>query len=1085
MSDAGKAVFLSYASQDAEAARRIAEALRAAGVEVWFDQNELVGGDAWDQKIRQQIRECALLIPIISKTTQGRREAYFRLEWKLADERTHLMAKGTPFLLPVTIDETSDRGALVPDSFLSVQWTKLPGGETTPAFAVRVNKLLHDETDTGRLHQAVRAVGQLPTAKANRPWLLPVLLGLFAAVILGIWQPWRKDQPGKAGSASTAPPATLSEARKLSTKAIDLIDNDLLAGRENYRLAEELARKATSLDPTDGEAWAILARVLAETWGRNYDSSPHMREQARMAVDRANQLAPASAETGLAAGTYQILNGQQTEAERVARDTLAHHPTDQRCIRQLAEACLGNNKEAEALELWHRSEAMIGGDSIALAREAGHNRRQMRLVEAEALVNRSMELAPSYFGYLLRLLLLMELDERDRALPVVQQIPTRLQQEDVFAALIAQFWLFRSEPDRALEILERVPRDFFEEQRQYMPKGWMTGWALQVAGRQTAAKSEWTHALAVVEKRLQTEPNRRDLVLYRSRLLALLGQRSEAEAAVQLASELNGGDKVGAAISTANVRVCLGDNEAAVVLLVNAMNDPTELFTHGLWANLKYHPMYAAIRGDPRIQRLVAIGEDRLRQLRAGVSTASSLPDDKTVAVLAFTNLSDDKGNEYFSDGISEELLNVLAKVQGLKVTARTSSFHFKGKDTPIPEIARQLGVAYVLEGSVRKAGEKVRITAQLIKAVDGFHVWSDTFTRDLKDIFAVQDEIAGLIAKNLQLKMGLTAATTTKPIDPVAYQEYLAGRAAAEVGTEEKAKSALVHFQRALGLEPTFTSAWVQMALTYVHLGRWGGVPSETGWSEAIRAAEKAQALEPDSPDVLLAVGWVRRSAEWNWLGAEQAYRRALQLRPNHAETLVALGVLLANLGRNEEAIALAQRAYALDPLNAETQADLLNIYFVNERFSEAVQAGRRAVQLAPSSAHTHGWLAIALAYMHQYAEAEAEANMEPEAINRLLAQGIVLVKQKRFDEARAKVREMEARAESLQGAENVHISIAYLYSELGDTSKAVDSFIQTIADRDPSIAWARTGFFHNLDRDPRWKGVLNKIGLADDQVK
>ena len=139
------AVFLSYASQDAEAAKRICEALRAAGVEVWFDQSELVGGDAWDQKIRKQIRECALLIPVISKTTQGRREAYFRLEWKLADERTHLMAKGTPFLLPVTIDETSDRDALVPDSFLAVQWTKAPAGETPAAFAGRVKKLLDGE----------------------------------------------------------------------------------------------------------------------------------------------------------------------------------------------------------------------------------------------------------------------------------------------------------------------------------------------------------------------------------------------------------------------------------------------------------------------------------------------------------------------------------------------------------------------------------------------------------------------------------------------------------------------------------------------------------------------------------------------------------------------------------------------------------------------------------------------------------------------------------------------------------------------------------------------------------------------------
>src|SRR5882757_9198213 len=141
MSDSGKAIFLSYASQDTEAAKRICEALRAAGIEVWFDQSELVGGDAWDQKIRKQIKDCALLIPIISAATQARTEGYFRLEWRLADQRTHLMAKGRPFLLPVVIDDTADAEALAPDSFLEVQWTRLPGGATPPAFVQRVQKL--------------------------------------------------------------------------------------------------------------------------------------------------------------------------------------------------------------------------------------------------------------------------------------------------------------------------------------------------------------------------------------------------------------------------------------------------------------------------------------------------------------------------------------------------------------------------------------------------------------------------------------------------------------------------------------------------------------------------------------------------------------------------------------------------------------------------------------------------------------------------------------------------------------------------------------------------------------------------------
>ena len=174
--------------------------------------------------------------------------------------------------------------------------------------------------------------------------------------------------------------------------------------------------------------------------------------------------------------------------------------------------------------------------------------------------------------------------------------------------------------------------------------------------------------------------------------------------------------------------------------------------------------------------------------------------DAKSVAVLAFANLSDDKANECFSDGISEELLNVLAKIPGLKVTARTSSFYFKGKDVQVPEIARQLGVAYVVEGSVRQAGGRVRISAQLIKATDGFQVWSDDLDRDLKDVFAVQDEIAGLIAQNLQLKLS-AAPTAAVAVDPEAHRPYLEGRQALQWRTEAGYAQAEKFFQQARAL--------------------------------------------------------------------------------------------------------------------------------------------------------------------------------------------------------------------------------------------------------------------------------------------
>ena len=188
------AVFLSYASQGAEAARRICESLRSACVEVWFDQSELRGGDAWDQSIRRQIKECALFIPLISAHTQERAEGYFRLEWHLAEQRSHRIAKGRPFIVPVNVDGTSDHGALVPDAFLAVQWSKLIGGETPPAFGERVKKLLKgpDDEDEHR-HFLAEAPSMPRPPKTTQSWITPAIVGIIACLALAIWQPWRSS----------------------------------------------------------------------------------------------------------------------------------------------------------------------------------------------------------------------------------------------------------------------------------------------------------------------------------------------------------------------------------------------------------------------------------------------------------------------------------------------------------------------------------------------------------------------------------------------------------------------------------------------------------------------------------------------------------------------------------------------------------------------------------------------------------------------------------------------------------------------------------------------------------------------------
>ena len=427
----------------------------------------------------------------------------------------------------------------------------------------------------------------------------------------------------------------------------------------------------------------------------------------------------------------------------------------------------------------------------------------------------------------------------------------------------------------------------------------------------------------------------------------------------------------------------------------------------------------------------------------------------------------------------------MLAKIPNLKVSARTSAFSFKGKNVAIPEIAKQLGVAYVVEGSVRKQGTKVRITAQLIKAADGFHVWSDTFTRELKDIFAVQDEIAGLIAKNLELKMGMSAATP-REINPEAFRLYLAGRGLAAKASNEALKSAVDYFQQAVALEPTYTAAWVQLASAHTQLGRWGGAPTLESWKAARAAIDRAKALEPDSPEVLLAEGWILRTAEWNWRGAEQAFRRALALRPNHPDTLSAAAVVLFNIGKTDEAFRLGQQAAQLDPLNAATQIDLSLMFYFNGNWGEAERAARRALELAPGGASFHSTLALSLVAQQRYAEAETEAALDGSDIERTAVFGVLAIARGQGTVARQWLARLEEIALSRGDNADLQQYFAWISAGLGDKDRAFAALDRARIARDPSMSWLRnSGLLRPLYSDPRWNVLLHQVGLADDQLK
>ncbi|HEY5775924.1 MAG TPA: tetratricopeptide repeat protein, partial [Xanthomonadales bacterium] len=293
---------------------------------------------------------------------------------------------------------------------------------------------------------------------------------------------------------------------------------------------------------------------------------------------------------------------------------------------------------------------------------------------------------------------------------------------------------------------------------------------------------------------------------------------------------------------------------------------------------------------------------------------------DKSIAVLPFVNMSADADNEYFSDGLSEELLNLLAKVDGLKVAARTSSFKFKKSEADISEIGEQLHVAHVLEGSVRKSGNQARITAQLIKVDDGFHLWSETYDRDLDNIFEVQDEIAKAIVDALKLPLlghdakPLTSTTATDNF--AAYDLYLLGRHHTREYSEENFKRANEYFLKALEIDPSFAAAYSGLADGYIFLANFGNLPMGEAYQLARAAAEKALSIDPDSPEAHTSIGLLL----WNLnhhREAEAHFLKALQVNPNYVGAMLQYRDSLNNQFRITEAMRMTDRAMNTDPLS------------------------------------------------------------------------------------------------------------------------------------------------------------------------
>ena len=444
--------------------------------------------------------------------------------------------------------------------------------------------------------------------------------------------------------------------------------------------------------------------------------------------------------------------------------------------------------------------------------------------------------------------------------------------------------------------------------------------------------------------------------------------------------------------------------------------------------------------------------------------------DDNSIAVLAFADMSPQKDQEYFSDGIAEELLNLLAQIEPLRVIARTSSFSFKGKDVPIAEIARQLTVAHVLEGSVRKAGNKVRITAQLIRAADSTHLWSETYDRSLDDIFAVQDEIAAEVVEQLKIRL-LGPTPKVSETRPDAYALYLQARQQVHQHSAAALRQALALLDQVLTLDPKYLPGWVLKANIHSNQG---------DFQQARETLQRALALDGEDGYSHALLGAIATLCERDLAAAATHLERALALQPAHLGCLGNASTLLKYLGRPEPALAIRKWITARDPSNATRHFNLGVFSWHAGHLEPALASLRTALKMSPEMKNVHGAIACVLLALQIPSEALAAAQLETEELWRLLTVTMSL-------HALGCEAESDAVLARAIGkyAEDGAYDIAYTLAYRGEVDRAFEWLNKAVSNSDGGlIEIVSQPLFANLHDDPRWRPFLETIRMAPEQL-
>jgi TolB-like protein/Tfp pilus assembly protein PilF len=536
-----------------------------------------------------------------------------------------------------------------------------------------------------------------------------------------------------------------------------------------------------------------------------------------------------------------------------------------------------------------------------------------------------------------------------------------------------------------------------------------------------------------------------------------------------------------------------GEHEAAVIYsIVNETPEPLARYKAKVPEGLQRIVGKAMEKNrDERFQHVDDMLADLRKLIKQFESTKEQPSTEKpqpSIAVLPFTNLSADKEQEYFCDGMAEEIINALSQVEDLRVVARTSAFSFRGKEIDIREIGKKLNVRTLLEGSVRKAGNRVRITAQLINVSDGYHLWSERFDRDLADVFAIQDEISLTIVDKLKVKLlgdekEKLLRRYTQNLE--AYDLYLKGRYHWNRRTPEALRKAMVHFEQVIQKDPNYALAYAGLADCYSCLAQVYALPPKEALPKAKALAKKALEIDETLAEAhtshALVLGWF----DWDWVEAEKELRRAIELNPNYATAhhWFAFGLLM-NLGRTSEAIEEINRALELDPLSLIINTAAGYVYLAVGREDKAIEQAEKILDMDSTFGFAYMILSDVNKRRGKYDEA-VEGTLKVDSFYGLLSQQEVAILREAYassgwtDYLRRRLEIMHSKAE--QGRV-LYYEIALLYACLDETEKAIEHLEKAYQEHDFNLSRLPTNDdFRKLRSNPRFVQLIKKMGFPE----